>query len=108
MVVTSKDDASVSAHLIQGYGASFVLAVQSGGRYSATLSFAGQTAQAEEGTITVAGSSLTLDPDGADPPRVGTWSMDGGTLVIDSETAFDFNFDGTPESAYLHLEMKRG
>lgn len=108
MVLTSKNDSTVSADLIQGYGASFILDVQADGRYSATLSYAGQTAQAEQGTITATGSSLTLDPDGSDPPRDGTWSLEGGTLVIDSETSFDFNFDGTPESAFLHLELQRG
>jgi len=107
MVVTSKDDPTVAPDLVQQYGATFTLDVGADGRYTAALGYGGQAGPPEEGTITGTSTTLTLDPDGDEAPRDGTWALEGSTLVIDSETAFDFNFDGTPESAYLHLEMAR-
>lgn len=106
MVLTSRDDPEISPDLIEE-GASFTLVIDDDGRYSASLEFADQSST-ERGTLEVSGSTITFDPDGDDPPRDGSWSLEGdGTLVIEGETSFDFNLDGVPESADLLLELER-
>lgn len=108
MVVTSKDDPDTGGDIIamEEYGASFTLTIRSSGRYTAVLTVFEQTRETE-GTVEVSESTITFDPDGDDPPRGGTWSLQNGTLVIDGDTSFDFNRDGIPESADLHLELER-
>lgn len=105
MVVTSKDDPETGGDIIEE-GASFTLEIRSSGRYTAALTFFEQSSE-EEGTLEVSGSTITFNPDSGDPPQDGTWSLDNGTLVIDGDTSFDFNRDGIPESADLHLELER-
>lgn len=104
MVVTSRDDPEVGGDLIEE-GASFTLEIRSSGRYTASLSFFGQTDD-QRGDLEVSGSTITLDPDD-DVARDGTWSLQDGTLIIDAATSFDFNQDGTLETADLHLELER-
>ena len=107
MVVTSQDDPETGGDITQPpYGATFVLEIRADGRYTATLTVFDQTDR-EDGELGVSGSTITFDPDGVAPPRDGTWSLEGGILVIDGETSFDFNNNGTPESADLHLELVR-
>jgi len=107
MVLTSKNDESVSFDIIQEerFSASFVLTIQADGRYTATLAVFGRES-VERGTLSRSGDTLIFDPDGGETSRV-EWELTGDQLTIDGETTFDFNRDGEGEPADVHQELVR-
>jgi hypothetical protein len=106
LILTSQANPEVSPDLIT-LGATFSLNVQESGQYTAILLYASQ-AQTEIGHVTVSGSAVTLH---REFPSAGTtagvYEFQGNRLVLDGETEFDFNLDGTPEPALVHLEFVR-
>jgi len=89
-------------------GASFTLNVQPSSQYTAILVFAGRSLT-EFGTITVAGSTVTLHvefPAAGTTP--GTFVFFGpDRFVLDGDSEFDFNDDGTDEPALAHFDFVR-
>lgn len=105
LVMTNQANPSVEVDLIQE-GASFTLSVLANGQYAATLTFLGQ-GTSEMGTIKVSGSQITITPTQPEgPPLVATWSFLGENLVLDGESEFDFNLDGTPEASFSHIVLE--
>jgi len=89
-------------------GATFTLNVQPSGQYTAILLFAGQSST-EIGTISVAGSTLTLHREfpGTDISP-GTFEFSGpDRFSLDGDTEFDFNLDQVDEAALAHFEYVR-
>jgi len=104
MVLTNTANPSVSVDLVQE-GATFTLSVLSTGEYSASLTAFGQT-NTEIGTIRVNGNQVTITPTSPPGPALtGSFEFVGNTLILDGETAFDFNLDGSPEPAQAHIEL---
>lgn len=110
MVLTSRDsDPEVTLDILGGglgADASFTLELEESGRYTATLVVLDQPDE-ETGDIEITESAITLDPDGPDPAVTGTWDLEGDTLVIQGETQFDFDLDGTNDPADLDLVLER-
>lgn len=108
LVLTSVANPDVHPDLI-ALGSTFTINVQPSGQYTAILLYAGQS-QTEIGHITVSGNSVTLHPE--IPPdgvsATSTYSFpDADHLVLDGDTEFDFNLDGTSEAATAHFELAR-
>lgn len=103
LVLTSVADPQTSLDLI-ALGAQFTLNVQPSGQYTAILIYGGQ-APTEFGKLEVSGQTLTLRPNGSGSPTAGTYSFNGNHLIVDGETQFDFNLDGTNEPALEHLDL---
>jgi hypothetical protein len=104
LVLTSQANPDISGDIIQ-LGATFTLNVQPSGQYTAILLYAGQSLT-EIGSIEVSGSTVTLRqtfPSAS--TSAGVFSFEGGHLIIDANTEFDFNQDGTPESALAHFDL---
>lgn len=90
-------------------GGEFFITVEPSGQYTATLVAFGQPSP-EVGQLTVVnGSTLRLTP--TYPPGPSATSSyffaAPDSLILDGETEFDFNFDGEPEPADAHFELKR-
>ena len=105
MVVTSVANPSISPDLIQE-GATFSLNVQPSGQYTASLIFLEQVST-EIGFITVSGSTVTLKRDyPTQSTSTANYRFQGGLLILDGGTEFDFNLDGQPEPATAHFELQ--
>ena len=104
LVMTHRTNPGISVDLVEE-GATFTLSILSNGQYSASLAAFGQ-ANTELGTISVSGNQVTITPTspGGDP-LVATFSFQGSTLILDGDSEFDFNLDGTPEPAFAHIEL---
>ena len=108
VVLTNQADTTVSLDLIEE-GGTFSLVVQPSGRYTAILTIFGQPGT-ETGQLSVSGNVVTLDPEiPADAPTTsGIFELQGeDVLIVDGETEFDFNLDGTDEPADVHMEFAR-
>lgn len=107
VVLTSKEDPGVTFDLIEEGGA-FFLNIQPSGRYTASLTFLGQTG-GETGQVTVSGNIVTLNPDAPGLPTTsGTFELQGvSRLIIDGETEFDFNRDGEDEGAFVRFDFTK-
>ena len=106
MVLTNKANTSLQLDLVTE-GAVFTISILGNGQYSASLSAFGQ-AHIEVGIVSVKGTQITISPTSpAGPATTGEWDLQGGRLVVDGDTEFDFNQDGTSEDATLHLELRR-
>lgn len=104
LVLTSQANPDVAPDLI-ALGASFTLHVQPSGQYTAILLYSGQS-QTEVGTVDVSGQTVTLRRSYPSPSTTaGVYSFNGDHLLIDGETEFDFNLDGTPEPAMVHFDL---
>jgi hypothetical protein len=108
MVLTSAANPDVHPDLIE-LGATFSVNVQPSGQYTAILLYSGQ-AQTEIGQLTVSGGSVTLQPSypPSAQPATSSYSFpDADHFVLDGNTEFDFNLDGTPEAATAHIVFAR-
>ena len=107
LVVTSTANPDVHPDLIE-LGATFTMNVQPSGQYTAILLYAGQSST-EIGTVEVSGSTVTLHRDfPASSTSSSTYAFEGSSrLVLDGDTQFDFNLDGTPEPARAHIVFER-
>jgi len=107
LIITSIANPDVAPDLVE-LGATFTLNVQPSGQYTAILIYLGQ-AQTEIGTVSVTGSTLTLQrtfPTAETTP--GTFQFFGeDRFTLDGGTEFDFNLDGSPEAATAHFDMVR-
>ena len=86
---------------------SFFITVEPSGQYTANLTVLG-TPFPEIGQLTVIdGSTLTLTPTGG-PVSTGEYFFAApDSLILEGASDFDFNLDGTPESAIAHFELTR-
>ena len=108
LVLSSPLAPDVSVDLIE-LGSSFDLNIQPSGHYTAILVFAGQ-AQTEIGQISLSGAStVILDRAFPTPSRsISTFIFEGpDRLILDGDTEFDFNLDGTMEPALAHFDLER-
>jgi hypothetical protein len=104
LVMTHKTTPGISVDLVE-QGATFTLSILSTGQYSASLAAFGQS-NTEVGTVTVSGNQVTITPTSpAGPPLVATYRFQGSLLILDGDSEFDFNLDGTPEDAFAHIEL---
>jgi hypothetical protein len=103
LILTSEADPQTSLDLV-ALGATFTLNVQPSGQYTAILIYSGQS-KTEFGKLEVSGQTLTLHPTSSDPPTAGTYSFNGDHLIVDGETEFDFNLDGTMDPARVHFDL---
>jgi len=104
LVISNKTNPSQSFNLIQE-GGEFTLSILGSGQYVATLVVFGQPA-VELGTMRVSGNTFTITPTSHDgPPTSGTWRFEGAILILDGDTEFDFNRDGTRQAATAHFEL---
>lgn len=107
VLLTNQSNPSQSVDII-AEGATFSISILATGTYTAHVSFFGNPAPPEIGTVTVSGNQITIAPTGGtEPPTTGTWAIQGGVLTVDGETEFDFNLDGTREAATVHMELTK-
>ena len=76
-------------------GAVFTLSVQPSGRYTAILEGFGQSSS-EFGRLTVDGAYVVLMPESR-----ALWERLGESVILEGESAYDFNVDGMTEPATL-------
>lgn len=104
LVLTSVADPSMSPDLI-AIGGTFTLNVQPSGLYTAIFLYAGQNGT-ELGTISVAGNTITFHVTAPAPATYSsTFAFNGNTLVLDGDSSFDFDLDGTAEPAIAHFVL---
>ncbi len=100
LVLTSVANPEVIADLV-ARGAVFTLSVQASGRYTAILEGFGQPFS-ESGRLTVDGAYVVLMPETPPGPESrGLWERVGDSVILEGESEFDFNLDGTAEAATL-------
>lgn len=105
LVLTNKANEQQSGDIVAQFGAVFTMDVQQSGRYLAILSAFGQSSS-ESGTLTVSGTLLTMRRKlPSEQTSVSEISVMGADIVIDGDTDFDFNQDGTLEPARLHMVL---
>lgn len=98
LVMTSVANPEVTPDLV-ALGAVFTLLVEPSGRYTAILEGFGQS-NSVSGTLTVDGAYVVLMPTGQ-PEERGLWERVGESVILVSDSDFDFNLDGTTEPATL-------
>ena len=100
LVMTSTANSEVVANLVE-LGAVFTLSVQPPGRYTAILQGFGQSSS-ESGRLTVEGEYVILTPMSPPGPQSeALWERMGESVILEGESEFDFNLDGTDETATL-------
>ena len=106
LVMTSMANPEVVADLT-ALGAVFTLSVQPSGRYTAILEGFGQSSS-ESGRLTVDGAYVVLMPESPSGPEspcgsewASPWKRVGQSVILEGESEFDFNLDGTTEPATL-------
>jgi hypothetical protein len=104
LTLTNLANPDTSVDLIE-QGATFTLSILATGQYSASLVIFGQPSQ-EVGSVSVSGNQITIAPNGGSS-TTGTWILQGNTVIVDGDTEFDFNVDGIPEAATVHMELIR-
>lgn len=104
LVMTNQANPEISLDLLE-QGAEFVLSILSTGQYSASLTAFGLT-HTEVGTVEVSANQVTIAPTSPVGPALNaTWSIQGGSLVLDGESSFDFNQDGEEEPSLAHIVL---
>jgi len=89
-------------------GGTFAMEIEPSGRYAAVLGFEGLVST-ELGVVTVDGNQLIQTPQSppGDPVTID-WSMPGpDRLILDGESEFDFDQNGTPDPAIVHIDLTR-
>ena len=100
LVMTSVANPEVVTDLV-ALGAVFTLSVQPSGRYTAILQGFGQSSS-EFGRLTVDGASVVLMPESPPGPESrALWERVGESVILEGDSDFDFNLDGTTEPAML-------
>ncbi len=100
LVVTSVASPTVVVDLT-ALGAAFTLLVQPSGRYT-TISEGFGVATSEIGELTVDGAYVVLTPQSPPGPESrALWEIVGESVILESETEFDFDLDGTTEAGIL-------
>ena len=100
LVMTSAANPAVTAAL-RALGAAFTLLVEPSGRYTAILERFGQSSS-EIGKLTVDGADVVLMPESpAGPESRALWERVGNSVILEGDSDFDFNLDGTTEPATL-------
>jgi len=108
LIVASPVAPDATLELI-GLGSTFTINIQPSGLYTAILVFAGQ-GQTEIGQVSVSGAStVILDREFPTPSReISTFAFEGpDRFILEGDTEFDFNLDGTPEPALVRFELER-
>ncbi len=104
MVVTSKANPEIAPDITE-FGATFTLSVQPSGRYLAILSGYGQSSS-ESGVLTVEGQYVIFMRQLPSPEESrALWERAGSSVILEGDTNFDFNLDGTMEEATLRTEI---
>ncbi len=105
MVLTNKANPQETLDLITDSGATFTLDVQASGRYLAILTGFGQSAS-ESGLLSVDGDLVILQRQlPSTDVQISTWSRNGEDVILEGDTDFDFNLDGTPEEADIRIVL---
>ena len=105
LVLTNKANPQQSGDIVAQFDAVFTMDVQESGRYLAILSAFGQSST-ESGRLTVSGTLLTMRRElPTELTSVAQITAADSSLIIDGDTEFDFNQDGTPEPSELHMVL---
>ena len=106
MVVTSKANPEVAPDITQPpSNATFTLSVQPSGRYLAILAGYGQSSS-ESGVLTVEGQYVIFMRQLPSPEESrARWERADSSVILEGDTDFDFNLDGTTEPATLRTEI---
>ena len=100
LVMTSVANPQVVADLV-ALGATFTLSVEASGRYTAILDGFGQSSSAS-GRLTVDGAYVVFMQELPLPEEsMGLWERIDDSVILEGESEFDFNLDGTPQAATL-------
>jgi hypothetical protein len=101
LVMTSVANSEVTADLL-ALGAVFTLSVQPSGRYLAILEGFGLSSS-ESGRLTVDGADVVFMPESPPglPESRAVWELAGDSVILEGDSDFDFNLDGTTEPAKL-------
>ncbi len=108
LIVASPVAPDATLELI-GLGSTFTINIQPSGLYTAILVFAGQ-GQTEIGQVSVSGgSTVILDREFPTPSReISTFGFEhADCFILEGNTEFDFNLDGTPEPALVRFVLDR-
>jgi len=101
LVQTSVADPQVFTDLVANLGVVFTLSVQPSGRYTGILTGFGQSTS-ESGRFTIDDAFVILMPEVTPGPAWSAlWERVGDSVILEGESEFDFNLDGTPEAATL-------
>jgi hypothetical protein len=105
LVLTNQANPQQSGDIVEQFQAVFTMDVQESGRYLAILSAFGQSSM-ESGRLSVSGNILTMRRESpSETTSVAEISQQGSDIVMDGETEFDFNQDGTLEPSDLHMVL---
>jgi hypothetical protein len=89
-------------------GATLVVVIESSGDYQSTLTLPGDPPEVTTGTWSASSDVFTMKETGSSGDRQFHWSMSGSTLTLSgANTDFDFDNNGTSESAKLTVVLVR-
>jgi hypothetical protein len=105
LVLTNQANAQQSGDIVAQFGAVFTMDVEESGRYLAILAAFGQSTS-ETGTLSLSAGILTMRRKlPTENTSVAEITQAGSDLIMDGETEFDFNQDGTLEPSDLHMVL---
>ena len=100
---TNQANTSQKVDLI-AMGGSVSMVVSSNGNYALTITFPGDPAEVEAGTISINGNLLTLTETGEVDPTEFVANLSGNTLTLtSSDEEYDFDDDDSDEPASLRV-----
>jgi len=104
---THKENPAQSIDVVRQLSAVVTMDIRPDGRVVLTLVAFGAV-NTQSGRARVEGSDLVLVPDDSTLPQERfRYQIDGGVLILDGDSEWDFNLDGTREPALLHLVLVR-
>ena len=97
LVLTNLANPEEFTDIVADLGAVFTLSVQPSGRYTAILTQTGQSSS-ESGRLTVDAEYVVLMPElPPGPESRSLWERVGDSVILEGESEFDFNRDGTDQ-----------
>lgn len=86
-------------------GGSYALSVLATGGYTAVYDLV-LVQGFESGKAEISGEQITLTPTSG-TVTAGSWSLEGGNLVVDALKELDYDLDGVAEVVPIHIELTR-
>jgi len=106
-VFINKADTTQKFDLISN-GGSFVLEIDADGNFTSTTTF-GTFVETETGTLSFSGDQVTITETGEPGSETITYSVSGNTMIlVDSDSEFDFDDNGSDDPAILRITLQKG
>jgi len=106
-VVKNKANPAQAPELIRELGANFTINVQPSGQYTAVLVYQG-TPITEIGLLELDGGEVVFRVSYPAPGiNRSRYALTAPRLVLDGDTQFDFNRDGSGDPAEAHIELNK-